>query len=65
MTFDLGDQYTASDDNSTTIFVADLGDCSDYFQFRFVQLEHRGGFCDCWAVADLAITYQGYAYTVK
>ena len=25
-------------------------------QFRFVQLEHRGGFCDCWAVANLTVT---------
>ena len=24
-------------------------------QFRFVQLEHRGGFCDCWAVANLTL----------
>ena len=25
-------------------------------QFRFVQLDHRGGFCDCWAVANLTVT---------
>ena len=25
-------------------------------QFRFVQLEHRGEFCDCWAVANLTVT---------
>ena len=25
-------------------------------QFRFVQLEHRGGFCDCWAAANLTVT---------
>ena len=25
-------------------------------RFRFVQLEHRGGFCDCWAVANLTVT---------
>ena len=24
-------------------------------QFRFVQLEHRGGFCDCWAVANFTV----------
>ena len=24
-------------------------------QFHFVQMEHRGGFCDCWAVANLAL----------
>ena len=24
-------------------------------QFRFVQSEHRGGFCDCWAVANLTL----------
>ena len=25
-------------------------------QFRFAQLDHRGGFCDCWAVANLTVT---------
>ena len=25
-------------------------------QFRFVQMEHRGGFCDCWAVANLTLS---------
>ena len=25
-------------------------------QFRFVQLDHHGGFCDCWAVANLTVT---------
>ena len=25
-------------------------------QFRFVQSEHCGGFCDCWAVANLTAT---------
>ena len=34
-------------------------------QFRFVQLDHRGGFCDCWAVANLTITYQGYTNVLK
>lgn len=24
-------------------------------QFRFVQWEHRGGLCDCWAVANLSL----------
>ena len=27
----------------------------DSSQFRFVQSEHRGGFCDCWAVANLTL----------
>ena len=34
-------------------------------QFRFVQLDHRGGFCDCWAVANLTVTYQGYTNMLK
>ena len=25
-------------------------------QLRFVQLDHRVGFCDCWAVANLTVT---------
>jgi hypothetical protein len=25
-------------------------------RFRFVQLDHRGGICDCWAVANLTVT---------
>lgn len=24
-------------------------------ELRFAQREHRGGFCDCWAVANLTI----------
>ena len=24
-------------------------------QFRFIQRQHRGGFCDCWAVANLTL----------
>ena len=24
-------------------------------QFRFVQLKHHGGFCDCWAVTNLTV----------
>ena len=54
-----------SEDNSATAFVADLDKYSDHFQFRFVQLDHRGGHCDCWAVADLAITDQGYTNTLR
>ena len=25
-------------------------------QLRFVQFDHLGGFCDCWAVANLTAT---------
>lgn len=50
--------------NNITTFVVDLdarfvkdfachGD--NFFQFGLIQLEHRGGFCDCWAVADLTL----------
>ena len=39
-----------------TTFTTDLDYYSEYFQFRFVQLDHRGGFCDCWAVANLTVT---------
>jgi hypothetical protein len=28
-------------------------------QFHFVQMEHRGGFCDCWAVANLTLSENG------
>jgi hypothetical protein len=28
-------------------------------QFHFVQMEHRGGFCDCWAVANLTLNENG------
>ena len=54
-----------SGDSSTTTFTTDLDYYSEYFQFRFVQLDHRGGFCDCWAVANLTITYQGYTNVLK
>ena len=34
-----------------------LDQCSfNHLQFRFIQREHRGGFCDCWAVANLTAT---------
>lgn len=26
-------------------------------QLRLVQSDHRGGFCDCWAVSDLNLTF--------
>ena len=26
-------------------------------QIRFIQQEHRGGFCDCWALANLSIIH--------
>lgn len=26
-------------------------------RFRLIQLEHRGGFCDCWSVADLKVIH--------
>ena len=49
----------------TTIVLSDqitdrrfqLNQCSfNHFRFRFIQREHRGGFCDCWAVANLTAT---------
>ena len=34
-----------------------LSQCSfNHLQFRFIQREHRGGFCDCWAVTNLTAT---------
>ena len=27
-------------------------------QLRLVQSDHRGGFCDCWAVSDLTLTHE-------
>ena len=34
-----------------------LNRCSfNHLQFRFIQREHRGGFCDCWEVANLTAT---------
>ena len=35
----------------------ELSKCTfNHFRFRFIQREHRGGFCDCWAVANLKAT---------
>ena len=36
--------------------IADLALSALPVQFRFVQSEHHGGFCDCWAVANLTVT---------
>ena len=46
---------------SFTTFVANsninLQLCSfNHLRFRFIQTEHRGGFCDCWEVANLTAT---------
>ena len=30
---------------------------SQRVQLRFVQSDHRGGFCDCWAVYNLSLTF--------
>ena len=37
--------------------ISRLNQCSfNHLRFRFIQREHRGGFCDCWAVANLTAT---------
>ena len=61
----VGDNSFTSQDYSTTTFMGRLDKYSDFFQFRFVQLDHRGGFCECWAVADLTITYLGNRNTLR
>ena len=30
---------------------------SQRVQLRLVQSDHRGGFCDCWAVSDLKLKF--------
>ena len=30
---------------------------SQRIQLRFIQSDHRGGFCDCWAVTDLTANF--------
>ena len=50
---------------SATTFLTDLDEYGDQFQFRFVQLDHLGGFCDCWAVANLKITHNGQENSIK
>ena len=42
-------------------FVLDLQlngsqELQDSSQFRFVRMDHRGGFCDCWAVANFTLS---------
>ena len=29
-------------------------------QLRLVQSDHRGGFCDCWAVSNLSISFESF-----
>ena len=48
------EQYMAVRSYSTSIGGIALSELP--VQFRFVQLDHRGGFCDCWAVANLTVT---------
>ena len=41
---------------TSTVFTLDVYNSSEeYIQLRFVQLEHRGGFCDCWDIHDLVV----------
>ena len=40
---------------------ARLMDSNKIIQFRFVQLEHRGGYCDCWGVANLKVIHKDLA----
>ena len=38
--------------------IIDHVNSSQRVQFRFVQSDHRGGFCDCWAVVHLNISFK-------
>jgi hypothetical protein len=33
-------------------------------QLRLVQSDHRGGFCDCWAVSDLTLTHEDIVHNI-
>ena len=57
--------------NTSTVQVADVSidldekslksfTSDDFIQFRFIQPEHRGGFCDCWSVANLRVIHWAY-----
>ena len=35
---------------------------SQRVQLRLVQSDHRGGFCDCWAVSSLNISFATSSY---
>ena len=48
-----------------TTFEEQLDSTADHIQFRFVQLEHRGGTCDCWAVANLNFKSGEYEVNFK
>ena len=42
------------------LFPSDISDhinSSQRVQLRLVQSDHRGGFCDCWAVSNLNISF--------
>ena len=34
-------------------------------QLRLVQLDHRGGFCDCWAVSDFRLKLEDLTVPLK
>ena len=42
------------------LFPSDIDHVNDSqrVQLRLVQSDHRGGFCDCWAVSDLNISFE-------
>ena len=42
------------------LFPSDIDHVNDSqrVQLRLVQSDHRGGFCDCWAVSNLSIRFE-------
>lgn len=42
-------------------YLSELSDIDESLQngsqLKFVQREHRGGFCDCWAMANLTVNH--------
>ena len=42
------------------LFPSDIDQVNDsqQLQLRLVQSDHRGGFCDCWTVSNLSISFE-------
>lgn len=60
-----GNQTTTMLMNTVDAVSIDLYNISDYVQLRFIQLDHRGGYCDCWSLSNFYIYHLGCKKDIK
>jgi hypothetical protein len=60
LTPSVGDDAIKANVRSYSAVIPNINSISDdqRVQLRLVQSDHRGGFCDCWAVSDLTLRHE-------